>query len=60
MKLAHKPTPQAGILEAYPGFNIQVEGFTDSVGTDEMNQTIFGEPRRHREELPGPAVHCPR
>jgi outer membrane protein OmpA-like peptidoglycan-associated protein len=30
----------AGILEAYPGLKVQVEGYTDSVGTDELNQKL--------------------
>jgi outer membrane protein OmpA-like peptidoglycan-associated protein len=30
----------AGILLAYPGLNIEVGGYTDNVGTDEMNQTL--------------------
>jgi len=30
----------AGILLAYPGLNIEVGGYTDSVGSDEMNQTL--------------------
>jgi outer membrane protein OmpA-like peptidoglycan-associated protein len=30
----------SGILLAYPGLKIQVEGHTDSVGTDEYNQTL--------------------
>jgi outer membrane protein OmpA-like peptidoglycan-associated protein len=30
----------AGILVAYPGLNIEVGGYTDSVGSDEMNQTL--------------------
>ena len=30
----------AGILEAYPGLKVQVEGYTDSVGSDEMNQKL--------------------
>jgi len=30
----------AGILEAYPGLKVQVEGYTDSVGGDEYNQTL--------------------
>ncbi len=30
----------SGILEAYPGLKVQVEGFTDSVGPDQMNQTL--------------------
>src|ERR1035437_9220995 len=29
----------AGILLAYPGLNIAVGGYTDNVGSDEMNQT---------------------
>lgn len=30
----------AGILLAYPGLDIQVGGYTDDVGGDEMNQTL--------------------
>ena len=30
----------AGILLAYPGLNIQVGGYTDNVGGNEMNQTL--------------------
>ncbi len=30
----------AGILLAYPGLNIEVGGYTDSVGSDQMNQTL--------------------
>jgi outer membrane protein OmpA-like peptidoglycan-associated protein len=30
----------AGILLSYPGLNIEVGGYTDSVGSDEMNQTL--------------------
>jgi outer membrane protein OmpA-like peptidoglycan-associated protein len=30
----------AGILEAYPGLNVQVEGYTDSTGSDELNQKL--------------------
>jgi len=30
----------AGILEAYPGLKVQVEGYTDSVGGDAYNQTL--------------------
>jgi outer membrane protein OmpA-like peptidoglycan-associated protein len=30
----------AGILEAYPGLKVQVEGYTDSVGSDALNQTL--------------------
>ncbi len=30
----------SGILLAYPGLKIQVEGHTDSVGSDEYNQTL--------------------
>jgi outer membrane protein OmpA-like peptidoglycan-associated protein len=29
-----------GILLAYPGLNIEVGGYTDNVGGDEMNQTL--------------------
>jgi len=41
-----KPTTQislakvAGILQAYPGLKLQVEGYTDSVGSDEYNQKL--------------------
>jgi outer membrane protein OmpA-like peptidoglycan-associated protein len=30
----------AGILEAYPGLKLQVEGYTDSVGSDQLNQKL--------------------
>jgi outer membrane protein OmpA-like peptidoglycan-associated protein len=30
----------AGILLAYPGINVQVGGYTDNVGSDEMNQAL--------------------
>jgi outer membrane protein OmpA-like peptidoglycan-associated protein len=30
----------AGILLAYPGLNIEVDGYTDNVGGDEMNQRL--------------------
>lgn len=30
----------AGILEAYPGLKVQVEGYTDSVGSDDYNQKL--------------------
>jgi len=45
-KYTLKPTTQislakvAGILEAYPGLKVQVEGYTDSVGGDAYNQTL--------------------
>jgi outer membrane protein OmpA-like peptidoglycan-associated protein len=45
-KYTLKPTTQvslakvAGILLAYPGLKVQVEGYTDSVGSDEMNQKL--------------------
>lgn len=45
-KYSLKPTTQislakvAGILLAYPGLKVQVEGFTDSVGGDEYNQKL--------------------
>ena len=45
-KYTLKPTTQvslakvAGILMAYPGLKVQVEGFTDSVGSDAYNQTL--------------------
>jgi len=30
----------AGILMAYPGLKVQVEGYTDSTGSDDMNQKL--------------------
>ena len=30
----------AGILLAYPGLNIEVGGYTDNVGSDQMNQKL--------------------
>ncbi|HXC95778.1 MAG TPA: OmpA family protein [Edaphobacter sp.] len=30
----------SGILQAYPGLKLQVEGYTDSVGTDDYNQKL--------------------
>jgi outer membrane protein OmpA-like peptidoglycan-associated protein len=30
----------AGILVAYPGINVQVGGYTDNVGSDDMNQSL--------------------
>jgi outer membrane protein OmpA-like peptidoglycan-associated protein len=45
-KYTLKPTTQislakvAGILEAYPGLKVQVEGYTDSTGSDELNQKL--------------------
>jgi outer membrane protein OmpA-like peptidoglycan-associated protein len=35
-----KLSKDAGILLAYPGLNIEVDGFTDSVGTDASNQRL--------------------
>lgn len=45
-KYTLKPTTQislakvAGILLAYPGLKVQVEGYTDSVGSDDFNQKL--------------------
>lgn len=45
-KYTLKPTTQislakvAGILQAYPGLKLQVEGYTDSVGGDDYNQKL--------------------
>jgi outer membrane protein OmpA-like peptidoglycan-associated protein len=45
-KYTLKPTTQislakvAGILEAYPGLKVQVEGYTDSTGSDELNEKL--------------------
>jgi len=30
----------AGILQAYPGLKLQVEGYTDNVGSEQMNQKL--------------------
>src|SRR5258706_11796684 len=30
----------SGIVLAHPGLNLQIEGHTDSVGSDEMNQQL--------------------
>jgi outer membrane protein OmpA-like peptidoglycan-associated protein len=30
----------SGILESYPGLKVQVEGYTDSTGSDELNQKL--------------------
>jgi outer membrane protein OmpA-like peptidoglycan-associated protein len=30
----------SGILESYPGLKVQVEGYTDSVGSDQLNQKL--------------------
>lgn len=30
----------AGIIQSYPGLKVQVEGYTDSVGSDELNQKL--------------------
>jgi outer membrane protein OmpA-like peptidoglycan-associated protein len=30
----------AGILIAHPGLNIEIDGYTDNVGSDAMNQTL--------------------
>lgn len=45
-KYTLKPTTQvslakvAGILQSYPGLKVQVEGYTDSVGSDDYNQKL--------------------
>jgi outer membrane protein OmpA-like peptidoglycan-associated protein len=45
-KYTLKPTTEislakvAGILEAYPGLKVQVEGYTDSTGSDQLNQKL--------------------
>jgi outer membrane protein OmpA-like peptidoglycan-associated protein len=33
----------SGILVAYPGLKVQVEGYTDNIGTDEYNQKLSEE-----------------
>jgi outer membrane protein OmpA-like peptidoglycan-associated protein len=45
-KYTLKPSTQislakvAGILQSYPGLKVQVEGYTDSVGSDDYNQKL--------------------
>ena len=45
-KYTLKPSTQislakvSGILQAYPGLKLQVEGYTDSVGSDDFNQKL--------------------
>jgi outer membrane protein OmpA-like peptidoglycan-associated protein len=45
-KYTLKPSTQvslakvSGILQAYPGLKVQVEGYTDSTGSDELNQKL--------------------
>jgi outer membrane protein OmpA-like peptidoglycan-associated protein len=31
----------SGIVLAYPGFMLEVQGYTDSIGTDQYNQNLF-------------------
>jgi len=33
----------SGILLAYPGLTIEIDGYTDNIGTDEFNQTLSEE-----------------
>ena len=42
----------AGIVEGHPGLKLAVEGYTDSVGTDDYNQTAFGTARRRGARRP--------
>jgi len=52
----------SGILLAYPGLNVQVEGYTDSIGSDEYNQKLSEERADAvrdylvRENVPDPNV----
>jgi outer membrane protein OmpA-like peptidoglycan-associated protein len=47
----------SGILASHPGLRIEVEGNTDSVGTDEYNQRLSERPRRFGAQLPGEPEH---
>jgi outer membrane protein OmpA-like peptidoglycan-associated protein len=38
-----KPAKVSGILVAYPGLTIEVDGYTDNIGSDEFNQTLSEE-----------------
>ena len=38
----------SGILLAYPGLTLEVDGYTDNVGSDEFNQNAFRGTRRRR------------
>ena len=42
----------AGILIAYPGLNIAVGGYTDNVGTDQLNQGLSEQRARFSARLP--------
>ena len=43
----------SGILLAYPGLKLQLEGHTDSIGTDEYNHEAVGTARRRGTRLSG-------
>ena len=43
----------SGILQAYPGLKLQVEGYTDSVGSDELQPEALGESGRCGAGFPG-------
>ena len=45
----------AGILMAYPSLNIEVGGYTDNVGGDDMNQKLSENRAAASPRLPGPA-----
>ena len=42
----------AGIVSGHPGLRLDVEGYTDSVGGDDYNQTALRAARRCRARLP--------
>ena len=45
----------AGIVLAYPGLNLEVEGHTDSVGSADYNLDLVGAARQYRALVPEPA-----
>ena len=47
----------SGIVLAYPDLRLAIEGNTDSVGSDAMNQTAFGTTSRFRPRLPRKRKH---
>ena len=42
----------SGIVLAYPDLKLDIEGHTDSIGTDEYNQTTLGKACRRCSRLP--------
>ena len=47
----------SGILSAHPGLKIEIEGHTDSVGTDDYNQQLSERRAESVRELSGQPEH---